>query len=226
MNWSEQIDIYCERLGPGFWAEPLNAVTNAAFLAAALLLWPRSRGHRPAELLCAILFVISIGSFLFHTFATQWASLADTAPIGIFILVYLFLVHRQFLGLPLWGALLATAGFAPYAAIMVPVLDRLPFFAISDFYWTVPLLLFVYALALRRRMPHVARGLAIGGAILSLSITIRSLDMALCPAWPVGTHFLWHALNALMLGWMIHVWLGWRARRPGPGRLAGAQAPG
>lgn len=28
---NEFIDIYCERLGPGLWAEPLNALTNAAF---------------------------------------------------------------------------------------------------------------------------------------------------------------------------------------------------
>ncbi|MGZ9811084.1 ceramidase domain-containing protein [Pseudoroseicyclus sp. H15] len=224
MDWSEQIDIYCERLGPGLWAEPLNAVTNLAFVLAALLLWPRSRGQGPAMLLCAILFVIGIGSFLFHTFATQWASLADTAPIGLFIIVYLYLVHRQFIGLPVWGALLATAGFAPYAAVMVPLLDALPFFRISDFYWTVPLLLFVYAIGLRRRLPEVAAGMAVGAAILSLSITIRSVDMGLCSVWPLGTHFLWHCLNAMMLGWMIHVWLRWAASAPG--RLAKASGPG
>jgi hypothetical protein len=29
------IDLYFERLGPGFWAKPLNAVTQIAFLVAA-----------------------------------------------------------------------------------------------------------------------------------------------------------------------------------------------
>ena len=37
MAWTDPIDAYCERLGPGFWAEPLNAWTNLAFLLAALL---------------------------------------------------------------------------------------------------------------------------------------------------------------------------------------------
>ncbi len=32
------IDLYCERLGPGLWAEPLNAVTNLAFILAGILL--------------------------------------------------------------------------------------------------------------------------------------------------------------------------------------------
>jgi hypothetical protein len=33
----DPIDAYCERLGPGLWAEPLNAVTNLAFIVAAVI---------------------------------------------------------------------------------------------------------------------------------------------------------------------------------------------
>ena len=32
MDWSTPVDLYCERLGPSFWAEPVNAFSNAAFL--------------------------------------------------------------------------------------------------------------------------------------------------------------------------------------------------
>jgi hypothetical protein len=30
------VDLYCERTGPGLWAEPANALTNLAFIAAGL----------------------------------------------------------------------------------------------------------------------------------------------------------------------------------------------
>jgi hypothetical protein len=50
------------------------------------------------------------------------------------------------------------------------------------------------------------RGLLIGAAILSVSITARSLDLGLCAALPGGTHYLWHILNAIMLGWMIETY--------------------
>ena len=43
-HWRSHLDLYCERLGPGFWAEPLNAVSNAAFILAAaygFVLWRR-----------------------------------------------------------------------------------------------------------------------------------------------------------------------------------------
>ncbi|MFT7390517.1 MAG: hypothetical protein ACI9ZH_000740, partial [Paracoccaceae bacterium] len=36
MDPMQAIDAYCERLGPQFWAEPVNAATNLAFLIGAL----------------------------------------------------------------------------------------------------------------------------------------------------------------------------------------------
>ena len=65
---------------------------------------------------------------------------------------------------------------------------------------------------------HVARGLALGAALLALSITFRALDGPLCAAWPIGTHFLWHLLNAAMLGWMIVVYHRHMVAGSGAGR--------
>ncbi len=205
MDWFEQLDGYCERTDFSYWSEPVNAVTNLAFIIAAIIMWRRSAGVPMARVLCAILFVIGVGSYLFHTHATTWAAIADVIPIGLFILTYLFVVNRDMVPMPWWAALLGTICFVPYAAVLVPILNRLPFFMISDFYWTVPLLLLFYAVALHHR-PGVAGGFVIGAALLSLSITLRSMDEILCTGWPIGTHFLWHCLNGVMLGWMIHVY--------------------
>nr|WP_213396382.1 ceramidase domain-containing protein [Yoonia sp.] len=205
MDWHSHIDAYCERIDPGFWSEPINALTNLAFLVAALWIWPRTNGLPLARALAAILFAIGIGSFLFHTFATPWAALMDVVPIGVFILLYLFAVHRDVIGLGFWPALGATALFIPFAAITVPLLGMLPFFGISAFYWTVPILLVIYALALHRT-PHITRGFLTGAGLLALSISARSVDETLCNFIPFGTHFLWHVFNAVMLAWMILVY--------------------
>lgn len=206
MNWSQKSDNYCERTDLSYWSEPLNAISNAAFVIAAAWMWRRCVGAGWARALCAVLFMIGIGSFLFHTHATRWAEMADVVPIGAFILLYLFLVNRDFVGLPWWGAVLATAGFVPYAIVIVPVLDRIPFVMISNFYWWVPILLSGYAVFLYRRMPQTAKGMVGGAALLCVSISIRSIDESLCAHWPIGTHFIWHVLNACMLGWMIEVY--------------------
>ncbi|WP_322893837.1 MULTISPECIES: ceramidase domain-containing protein [unclassified Yoonia] len=205
MDWNSPINAYCERLDPSFWSEPINAITNLAFIIAAIWVWPRSKGLPLAQALTAILFIIGVGSFLFHTFATPWAALMDVAPIGAFILLYLFAVHRDIIGLGFWKALAATTLFFPFAAIVVPVINWLPFVGISGFYWTVPILLTGYGLALHNK-PGIRQGFLTGAAILGLSITARSLDETLCNALPIGTHFLWHVLNGVMLGYMIIVY--------------------
>lgn len=203
MDWTAVVDGYCERLGPGIWAEPTNAVTNLAFVAVAAWLWPNARGVE--RVLVAILFAIGVGSGLFHTLATRWAGLADTAPIMLFILTYLYAANRQYLGWPVWAAAAGTAAFVPYAAVTGWIFAALPGFAVSAPYWPVPLLIALYALWLRRRLPNVSAGLAVGAGTLAVSLVARSADMALCAVFPMGTHFAWHLLNAAMLGWMITV---------------------
>ncbi|MGP3695831.1 hypothetical protein [Rhodobacter sp. NSM] len=215
MDWFAALDGYCERLGPGLWAEPLNAVTNLAFVIAAGLMWPRVRGIGRA--LCAVLGVIGLGSGLFHTFANGLTSLMDVLPILGFILLYLFAASRDLLGLRPWQAALATAAFLPYAAATVPLWERVPGLGSSASYAPVPVLILLYAGLLARRAPATARGLAIGAGLLVLSLGFRTLDGPVCDALPFGTHFLWHILNAVMLAWMIEVW-----RRH---RLAAASAP-
>lgn len=208
MEWTRAIDAYCERTGPGYWAEPANALTNAAFLIAAVVMWRRTRGAGLplATLLVALLAAIGVGSFLFHTHARAWSAIADVVPIGLFILAYLFVANLHFWRLPRWAAALGTLAFIPFAMALTPLFGALPFFFVSAMYWPVAVLILAHAAGLARRAPATARGLALGGAILLASLVFRSLDTTLCAAIPLGTHFLWHVLNGLMLGWMIEVY--------------------
>jgi len=92
MDWTAPVDIYCERMGPEFWAEPLNAVSNLAFILAALWgVWTiRALGVRSLAItvLTGLAFCIGVGSFLFHTYAQAWAGAADVIPIWLFVLLY------------------------------------------------------------------------------------------------------------------------------------------
>ena len=205
MDWTAAIDGYCERLAPGLWAEPLNLVSNAAFLIAAIWCWGRAGGLVLPRALAALLFAIGIGSALFHSFATIWASAADVIPIAVFILAYVYAANRAYLLWPVWASALGAAGFVPWALLLTPVFAALPFLSVSAFYWPVPLLIAVYAAWLWRRWPMVGRGMALGAALLCLSLVFRSLDGTLCASWPIGTHFAWHTLNGVLLGWMIEL---------------------
>ncbi|MEO0999573.1 MAG: hypothetical protein AAFW69_03040 [Pseudomonadota bacterium] len=219
MDPFEQIDIYCERLGPGFWAEPLNAISNIAFLigaAVALRLWIRERaaagrGDAGTLALILILTAIGIGSFLFHTFATAWSATADVVPILIYILVYLYLASVRFLGLPWWGGVLILVAFIPASGVIAQgIVAALGSLNGSETYLPTLLAIIVFGLILLPRKPVTAQGLLIGAAILAASITLRTLDDqngALCAAFPPGVHYFWHILNGTMLAWMIWVML-------------------
>ena len=103
MDWFSAVDIYCERLAPGYWAEPVNALSNLAFPAAALWAWitARQTGTDAAGRLLIVLGgLIGVGSYLFHTHAVTWAELADTVPIWGFVGAYVLAVVLRMHGRP------------------------------------------------------------------------------------------------------------------------------
>lgn len=205
MNWTERVNIYCERLDPHFWSEPLNAISNAAFIIAAMfcLMKARQLGRTDAltMLLVVILFAIGIGSFLFHTVATRWAGLADTLPIVLFILVYLYAATSRYLRAPWFMAALAPIGFIGFAILFARTWSEyLPSLNGSQGYFPVLIALVFYGVILARRGHPAATGLIAAAALFSLSLTFRSVDQAACGVLPFGTHFLWHIFNGILLG--------------------------
>ena len=177
MNWTAPVDGYCERLDASYWAEPLNALTNLAFILAALVMWRRCAGLTTGRWLAGNLFVIGVGSWLFHTHAQGWAGLADTLPILIFILAYVFVANRDYWGMrPGWAGA-ATVLFIPYAAATVPLFQLVPGLGSSAGYAPVPLLIAAYAVALRRRNPPTARGLGPPAGPTSLGVVMGEVNL-------------------------------------------------
>lgn len=196
---------YCERLSTDVWAEPFNAVTNLAFILAAVMLIPplvRSRASmiRTADivLLVGLLFAIAIGSLLWHTLATAWAELADVIPILLFILLYLlsFLYRIAKLNTPQvlgWFGLFLVVNSGLTIFIPANSLNG------SIFYLPAFIALILIGLYARHIQHTAAHRWLLSGAIFGLSIVLRSLDKIVCPSWPTGSHFLWHILNAYVL---------------------------
>ncbi|WP_269583521.1 ceramidase domain-containing protein [Roseibium sp. Sym1] len=213
MALTDQVDNYCERVGPEFWSEPLNAATNAAFLLAALaafLIWRRrTPDDLPALVLIGIVFATGVGSFLFHTFATRWAALTDVIPIALFIHAYLFFALKRFLGLPWWVALGIVIAF--FAA--TPFVGRAvaPVVGSSAGYVSALLAIFVVGGLFRRRNGRLGGQVLLTGLVFALSLTFRTLDEPLCGQLAIGTHFLWHILNSIVLFLLLRVLISQRA---------------
>jgi len=216
-TWTSPIDIYCERVDPSFWAEPLNAVSNAAFLIAAAAIFLRWRREapddRPALFLILVLTAIGIGSFLFHTFANRWSVLTDVIPISVFIYVYFFFALRRFFGVGWPVALVATVVFLIASFAVESTLPR-DFLNGSGGYLPAVLAILIIGAVMLGRRPEIGRSVLLAGGILVVSVTARSIDMAVCEALPIGTHYFWHILNAVTLYVMLGVLM--RSRTGGP----------
>ena len=61
MDWTRAIDAYCERTDASYWSEPINAVTNFAFIIAALIMFRRTSGMISGQVLSVILIAIGVG---------------------------------------------------------------------------------------------------------------------------------------------------------------------
>jgi hypothetical protein len=204
---------YCERLGsPAFWAEPLNALTNAAFLVAALLGALAFLRQNPRDwalaLLAGIVAAIGIGSFLFHTIPNRITVMLDVLPIQAFILLYLGLALRRFVGL---GRLVAIAGPILFLVASSGFVSLVGSRALGGGAGYVPALVALFGvggLVLARADGHepmrrAGQLLLLAGLVFLVSLTLRTLDRPLCGPIPFGLHFLWHLMNATVLGLLI-----------------------
>lgn len=200
------IDGYCERLAPGLWAEPVNTVTNFAFIIAAVIIFARTetRKHPITIVLSILLFSIGVGSLLFHAFANTITSIADVTPILLFTLTFLFASYFYFFEIRRIRALILTLLFFPYAWLIITIFDFLfPWIGSSIGYIPILLLFPIHSVLLWRLKPTIARNLGIAFMILAVSLSFRWLDEPICSQFPLGTHFIWHVLNAVLLAYLI-----------------------
>jgi len=204
------VDHYCERTSAALDAEPVNAITNFAFPIGAGVLW-LGYGRRSAVagrgLIIALILamaVVGFGSLLFHVLGTRWAEWGDVIPILVFILLYL------------WFVLTYLFDFSTVLKVAILTLFFIATFYLEaevpgDVLWGgalfIPtILIFVtIGFVLRRRRHPAGSPMLLAMAVFFCAYFFRSLDHAICDAFPLGTHFMWHLLNATLLFLLIRL---------------------
>lgn len=228
LNSWDQVGCYCERaLNPDFWAEPINAMTNLAFILAAMIAYVdlRSKGPRSGSgsiiVLIGLLMCVGAGSFMFHTFATSWAKLADVTPIALFMATYIVIAFVRFLNMPLGVALAISGAVVGVTLIMFlcgGVLPKELCTAINSslngsLTYVPSLIMLIIVGAVLYRRKHAATDWVLSAmCVFTVSLVMRIID-----GWPkgnaigcmvremgeqtvhIGTHSLWHILNAVTL---------------------------
>ena len=203
------MQIYCERFGPGLLAEPANALSNLAFFVAAAALWRVqsslvARGRvvpSDLRLLAPLVLLVAVGSTLFHTLAVRWAGMLDSLFILLFCCVFLYGFLRHAVLAPAWAAITAATAFAVFSYAF-PRLFAPGTLNASTAYLPNLVALVAMTAWLGWRKAPATRMFAVASAVFCISLTLRTVDQAICARFPLGTHFLWHVLNGLLL-WIV-----------------------
>lgn len=225
MNLGDYVFLYCERsTSVALLAEPFNAASNAAFLLAALaalwLLLRRPKEDRSADhyLLIVLVFLIGLGSLSFHLLATQTA---EARRYHSDRRIHARLPRLRAEPLPGHAARLDRAHAdrlyrnrgSDHAAQMLGRRDRIPRRKrdrCGEMSQRQPCVsaalgaMVVIGGILWERKQRTGTYILWAALVFAVSVTFRSLDMALCDAYTiqgqkVGTHFAWHLLNGLAL---------------------------
>jgi len=199
---TDYIDLYCERTAPGLLGEPLNTLGNLGFLVAALWLALRLRHEGRAQLdewvLVGLAALVGTGSLIFHMFATRSTAILDQVFIAIFVLMFF---HRWLARIAGLGGGLASVGVLALALAIVSVRLAAPQGLLNGSIIYAPVLAGMAGMAFWarcQRHPTAPFTTALAGVFL-VAITFRTIDLAVCDAFPAGTHWLWHLLNATVI---------------------------
>ncbi|MBA3911862.1 MAG: hypothetical protein C0524_18785 [Rhodobacter sp.] len=196
MDWMQTVDGYCERVASGFWGEPFNTLTGLAFLGVGLAAFARGPfgDDRRAA---AALVLVGVASAAQHGFSVVLVVWTDIAANLLYLVLLGVLLLRR-----LAGAGAVASVFAALSAVAVvnqmlqSVGIRTAFGIWADMFVVLMLVLFGAALAMRARHPATACRIALAAAVLAGGLPFRFLDGGLCDIWPLGTHGIWHLVNA------------------------------
>lgn len=201
------LGLYRERgFSPEFWAEPLNALTNAAFLIAAFFAWDfasrRRVATRTTNALLSLAGVIGFGSFFFHTIPNHFTMWLDIVPIALFQVLFLWLVSNRMLTLSRVESAAIVLGVVGSSFALFPVHEPLNG---SLFYLPslLAMLTIGYVWAKRTNFePYLLVGAA---CCFLLAVTARSMDKEV--PWHFGSHFLWHVMNGVVVYLVLRSWI-------------------
>jgi len=204
------VDHYCERTSEAWTAEPINAISNVAFLVAGFAAWRLARKRHAmtdAPLIGALILivpVIGVGSFIFHVVATRWTEWIDVIPILAFMLLYLWWAMSRLMGLSNLVKMAALLGF--FAATFA-IEESLPASILAGGAMYLPSLLafVVVGLASSNWSPGARKVFLLATTTFMVSWVMRTSDEPLCPLLPIGTHFLWHIFNATTVYLLVRV---------------------
>jgi hypothetical protein len=198
--------VYCEQPIYQAFFEPINTITNLAFMIAGIVLFIQLKKRNILDVkgiyFSALLVIVGLGSFIWHLYRTDLTVMLDSIPIALFVLSYLFFYILQmtknwFLRI---GLFLSFFGYMILLTKALSGLDNQWLLTNGGMQYLVALSFFVVLQIFNRYWyPGLIKPSFIVVLLFALSIFFRQTDLLVCEYIGFGTHFMWHILNGVVL---------------------------
>ena len=195
----------CERGSLGMFAEPLNVLSSLAFMIVSVSIYRFYKRHEDLErkwiwdihALTFLTFIIGFNSVIFHSFPSPTTELMDTIPIVMFIILYFWSVLFRIGRCTPFQAVVCFVAFVGFSHILVAQFPH----SLNDSigYLSSMIALIVIAVHLHLKARPSSQHFMLAAIVGVCSLFCRAIDRDVCPQFPVGSHFMWHTLNATLL---------------------------
>jgi hypothetical protein len=212
-------DRYCERLGTNgaLWQEPLNSFSNIGFiLCACFLLYkhyrsPTSFSWKTFDITVLILLIasIGIGSALWHYYATPPYMWADIIPISLFLNLYFVVFLLRIAKVSIKQTIIAWCLFQLITYLCQTYLPPNLLYG-TVMYIPAFVILSIMTLYVILTFHHSALPMVKVSILWSVSLFFRTIDLPACSLFSIGTHFIWHLLNAVVLYMLVSILLSYK----------------
>lgn len=217
-------------------SEPLNVLTSLLFVVTAFFLQRffqkthAQHRHIPhyfdldIRILIGMVYVIGFSSSLLHSIPNAVTEFFDVISIALFIIVFFFSVMLRILRCRMRNIILAFIAFLFFTFSSITYLHSYMNGATS--YISTMAALTMVAFYLYGRGHPSAKHFLAAGQIGIVALYLRSIDSKFCDFMPIGTHWIWHTMNAVLIAIIMRELIKRSTKRPlrGSTDLAGLWA--
>jgi len=198
--------IYCESFDNFLTNQPFNTLTNIAFIIAGILLIKlyREKGIKSNSIitLITLVFLVGIGSTIWHFSETFVGKMLDVIPISLLIFAYLVLFLKKVAGKSTLFAVITLIIFIGINFFALQIFEKEPLKS-SAGYFPAFLMLALMTFHTFRKKLMIAKEMLLALLIFMFAIVFRSTDYLVCDAFSVGTHFIWHILVGFLVYFIV-----------------------
>lgn len=188
---------YCERVGSGIFSEPINLLSNLAFFVSVILLYKLFKSRKNINFeywfILTIFLIVGVGSSLWHSLRIPLAFVLDAVPILVFLISLLVIILKELTGSYKKAIVLTTVSFIFQVVISYLFSD---FLNGSVLHFVSGIVFSGVIIWIYKKFNCIPGNIIAGLLLYILAMIFRSIDNLVCQYFSLGTHFIWHILNA------------------------------